>query len=131
MARLLDVFLEEEAIAAEGLHRLATGRLDLRAQLAALADDLHPFPAATGARLDEEREADALGLGGEIGLVVAVVARHDGNAEALHEVARVRLRAHRLDRGGPRADEDDLRLLARGGQLRTLGEEEQGAVVGV
>src|SRR5439155_24802812 len=75
--------------------------------------------------------ADALGLGGEIGLVVAVVARHDGNAEALHEVARVRLRAHRLDRGGPRADEDDLRLLARRGKLRTFGEEAVAGMDGI
>src|SRR5436190_12159749 len=45
VARLLDVLLEEEAIVAEGLHRLAPRRLDLRAKLAALADDLHPLPA--------------------------------------------------------------------------------------
>src|SRR5207302_1048274 len=110
---------------------LAPRRLDLRAQLAALADDLHPLPPAARARLYEEREADALGLDGKSRLVLAVVARDDRDAETLHEVARVRLRAHRLDRGGPRADEDDVRLLARGGQLRTFGEESVTGMDGV
>ena len=56
--RLLDVALEEQAIVAERLHRLAPRRLDLRLQFAGGADDLHPLPAAARARLHEQRKAD-------------------------------------------------------------------------
>ena len=130
VARLLDVLLEEEAIVAERLHGLAPRRLELRLQLAALADDLHPLPAAPRARLHEDREADALRLGGEhaVRLRVAVVAGDDGDAEPSHQVPRVRLRAHGLDGVGARPDEDDLRLLARGGERGAL---RQKAVAGM
>ena len=55
-------------------------------------------------------------------------AGHDRHAGLLHQLARLRLRAHRVDRVGGRADEDDAGLLAGARERGVLGEE---AVAGV
>jgi hypothetical protein len=64
---------------------------------------VHPFPATAGARLDQDRVADALRLGTQraVALVIPVVSRKDGDPERRGEPAAGRLvaeRAHRLGR---------------------------------
>ena len=56
--RFFDVALEQQAIVAEGLHRLAPRRLDRVAQLPRRADDLNPLPAAARTRLYQQRKSD-------------------------------------------------------------------------
>ena len=53
----------------------------------------------------------------------SVVPGHDRHARLLHQLARARLRAHRLDRARRRADEHDPGLLAGLRERRVLGEE--------
>ena len=58
VARPLDVALAEDRPVAEGRLRLARSGLERLLELVRLAHDPHPAAAASGRRLDEEREAD-------------------------------------------------------------------------
>ena len=64
VARPLDVALAEDAVVAERGLRLAPRRLDRVLELVRLADDPHPAAAASGRRLDEQREAELVRLAG-------------------------------------------------------------------
>ncbi len=94
VARALDVALVDEAAVAERRLRLARRGLDRRRELAGLAHDAHAAAAAAGARLDEQRIADLVGVG---------AARHDRHAGALGQLARRVLAAERRERGRRRA----------------------------
>src|SRR5262249_7238631 len=62
--RTLDVALGEHTVVAEGRLRLAPRRLERVVELLRRAHDSHPAPSAAGHGLDEQREADLLGLAG-------------------------------------------------------------------
>ena len=61
--RRREIALEEQPIVAEGGAREALRRFDRGRHLARRVHDLHALAAAAGARLDDQREADSLGLG--------------------------------------------------------------------
>src|SRR5439155_15314963 len=100
VARPLEELLEDEPIVAECRRRLAPCCRKRVGKAVDVADDVHPLAAAATARLDDEREAKALGgrSEGSVRLVVAVVPRHGRHAQARGETARRGLVAHRPDR---------------------------------
>jgi hypothetical protein len=118
VARALDEPLAEDSIDAEGGLGLALRRRERLIELAGLAHDPHPAPAAACGRLDHQREADF----GRFAL------RHDRDARLPRDPLRLELvpaGAQRLRRG---ADPDEPRRLDRGRELGALREE---AVAGV
>ena len=134
----LDVLDREEELlhvdraVAEGGLRLGrggeVGHLDLLRAV-------HPADAAAAAaraRLDEQGEADALGL--RLGLPDAlhhVAAGDDGHARLAHGAPGGVLIAHLLDDLGVRADEAQAALLAQGCELGILGEQAVSGVDGL
>ena len=64
VARPLDVPLGEHAVVAERRLRLALRGLERIGELVARADDAHPAPAASGSRLQQQREAKVVRLAG-------------------------------------------------------------------
>src|SRR3546814_19132841 len=58
MARLLDVFLDEDAIVAEGILRLVGRRRKALRHFVGRARDAHALAAAAGRSLDHNRTAD-------------------------------------------------------------------------
>ena len=130
MARLLDVFLEEDPVVAEGGARLVLRRAQALADLGVARRDAHALPAPAGRGLDHHRIADAAReldrrLGIDDGLVVT---RHRLDPGGKGQALRFDLVAHRGDRGLGRADELDLRQLERLREGRVLREK---AVAGV
>src|SRR6185437_1497446 len=115
VTRVVQIALEVDRRVGEELLAFAAGPLEGALKL--LLRQCHAkalAPAAAG-RLHGDREAD-LTLGDAQGILDA---RHrlgrdrdDRHARRLHELARPRLRAHRLDRARRGADEDDARVLA-------------------
>ena len=67
--------------------------------------------------------ARRLGAQALVALIVAVVARHDRHAELAHAPLRVDLRAHRRDRVGRRADEDQPGVDDQPRERRALAQE--------
>ncbi len=61
VARALDVALAVERTVGERARRLALGGGERFVEVPRRADDAHPAPAASGRRLDEERESDLVG----------------------------------------------------------------------
>ena len=121
--------LEVERRVAEGGVGLALGRLERLAQRRRVVDAAHAAPAAAGDGLDEHREADALGRGGQL---VEVGGRRGavegGQAGLAGRGDGPRLVAGQVQGGCRGADEGDAVRLARLGEQRVLGEE---AVAGV
>src|SRR5919201_2894836 len=79
VVRPLDVALAEHAIVAERRLRLAARRRERVVELAGRTYDAHAAPAAAGRGLDDEREADLVGL----------PRRHNGDARLLREALRL------------------------------------------
>ena len=130
VARVGQVALEVDGVVGEELLALARGALERLLELVGLLGDAEALAAAAARGLDRDRVADVLGdlLGVLERLDRLGGAGHDRHAGALHQLAGAGLRAHRLDRGGGRADEGDALLLERGREGGVLGQE---AVAGV
>ena len=64
--RRREVALEQQPVIAERGAREALRRFDRGRDFAGGVDHLHALAAAAGARLDDERKADPLRLGGEL-----------------------------------------------------------------
>ena len=62
MPRLLQVFLDQHPVVAEGRLRLPPCAGQRGGELRRLADHPHAAPAAAGRGLDQHRKADPLGL---------------------------------------------------------------------
>ena len=125
VARVLEVALEVDAVVGEELLALAGGALEGLLEVVGRHRDAEALAAAAARRLAGDRVADLLGLlarrldvRGRLGR-----AGHDRHAGLGHDLARPRLRAHRLDRLRRRADEDDAGLGAGAGEVGVLGEE--------
>ena len=125
VARPLDESLQHESVIAERGDRLPARRGERIAECLPGPHDPHPLAAATGRRLDEERQSDRVRGRDErrVGLVGIVVAGHDRDAETRGETARGRLVADGADRRGRRADPADVGGLDRGREVGALGEE--------
>ena len=131
MPRGRDVALEEDRRVAEGGGRLRARDAHRILQLVNLLDDADAAPAAAGGCLDQQREADPLGLGARVFEVLRVDlfgAGDDGHAGGLHQPPRLHLVAHCAHCRGGRADEGDAGRLAGFGERGVLREE---AVAGV
>ena len=113
------VALDQHMVVAEAGLGLALARRQRGGEVVGLVDPPHALAAAAGAGLDQHRVADARGLPGQQRRVVvaAVVAGHQRHAGLFHQCLRGRLAAHRADRAGRRADEDQAGI---GAGLREL-----------
>jgi len=109
----LEVALTEDRVVAEGGSRLAPRRRQRLVELLRRAHDAHAAPAASGGRLDEEREADLLRR----------PARQDWDSRCARGLLRSELVAPRAQRSGRRADPREPGLEHCLGELRALGEE--------
>ncbi len=126
--QLLDI---ERGVAerGSGLHcRLA----DHVGQLARVSGDADPSAPAAGRRLDHHRVADGRGdLERVLERRGSFRSRDGRHARPLREPPRLGLVAHRSDRFGRRADEDEARVLAGSGEGGVLGEEAVAGMDGV
>src|SRR5438445_11639454 len=84
VSRLFDVPLEQKAIVAERLHRLAARGIERPLELRRRPHDLHPLPAPARGDFDEDRKPDALSFVRQSGvrLILAGIAGTDRNAQA-------------------------------------------------
>ena len=127
-----DGALDVERAVREGGLGLGGRGLEGALELVGVADEAHSSAAAAGRRLQEEREAH---LGGQrAGLVEARGAVRAGDEREPGvggRLLRADLVPHDLDRLRARADEGDVVVLARGGELGVLGEEAPARVDGV
>ena len=111
--RVLQVSLEVDGRVAEEPLALAGGALEGLLELVLALGDAKALAAASAGRLAGDRVSDLLGLLLRLLHVPDGLggARDDRHAGLLHDLARLRLRSHRLDRLGRRTDPGDLRLL--------------------
>ena len=113
VARTLDVALAEDRAVAEGRLRLPRSGLERLLELVRLAHDPHPAAAASGRRLDEEREADLRRLAGG----------HDGHPRLQGDPLRRELVAALAKRLRGRADPGQPGRVHCGREVGVLGEE--------
>src|SRR5262245_8008512 len=118
MARLLDIFFDEDAIVAEARLGLAPRRGKALANFLGVVGDAHALAAAAGGGLDHDRIADLLG---DLDRLLRIFdnAEMAGNGRDLGlggELLRLDLVAHRLDRLHVRPDENDAGLVERAGE---------------
>ena len=78
---LLDILFDVDAAVTESLFGFGAGALKFFGEGGRIMDDAHPFAAATGDSLDDDRKADALGFLDGFALIIdrTVGARHAGN----------------------------------------------------
>ena len=125
VSRVLEVPLDVDGRVGEIRLPLPLRGLERLRRLLGRADDLHPLAPAARGGLDQERVADLraerhdlLGRADRVGR-----AGDDRHAGRLHRLARARLRAHQLDRGGRRPDPRQARALDGARERGVLREE--------
>ena len=108
VARAQHVTLHQHMVVAEAGLGLALARGQGLGKVSRLLHAPHALATAAGAGLDQHRVADALGLARQQRriVVLAVVTGHQRHAGLFHQRLGGRLAAHRGDRRGRRADED-------------------------
>ena len=111
--RALKVTLVEDTVVRERGLCLAPGRCDRLLQLGRLTYDAHSAPAAAGSRLDDQREADLLGLAGG----------DDWHTGLAGEPFRLQLVAAGAQGVGRRPDPNQLRRVHGLREVRALGQE--------
>ncbi len=131
--RFLDEFLDEDLVVTETRAGLVRGTFETVAAFSVVAGDAHALAAAAGGRLEHDRVADVLGhLDGVIGVLHrAGEARDRVDAGLVGQLLGRDLVAHRLDRAGVRADEDDIRRVQGRPELGVLGQETVARVHGL
>ncbi len=133
MPRLDHCAFENQLAGAEGVLRLGAGGADLFGQFAGLMHQAHATTTATGAGLDHQRVADALGLTHQ-GIVIlgrAFVAGNARHAGFEHGDLRQALAAHQVDGFHGRADKHDAGRFTGAGEVGVLGEEAVAGVDGI
>ena len=125
MARLGDVFLDQNRTIAKARLALALRPLQRRAEIARLFDQPHALAAASRARLDQNRIADLLRLARQhIRILIRpVITRYDRHARRLHRRLGRVLQPHRPDRARRRADEHKTSRLDRFDKLGVFRQE--------
>jgi S-adenosylmethionine:diacylglycerol 3-amino-3-carboxypropyl transferase len=121
--RSFDETLEEHRAVAERLLGLGTRSFERFAQFRHGADDADSLSAAARRSLQHKRESDPFGGFLERVLVHGVFAGYDGHARRLHPQAGLDLVAHRSDRFGRRAHEDDAGIATLRREDGVLGKE--------
>ena len=120
-----DVPLDEQRVVAERGAGLPPGRRERGGQFAGGADHAHALAAPSGGGFDEEGKHGPVQTDNElfIGHAGLSCARYHRNAGRGHRRLRGDLVAHRLDRGGRRADEHQAGGGAGAGEGGVLREE--------
>ena len=121
----LQIGLEQHPLVAEGAGRLALGGGEGGGEILGALDHAHALATAAGDRLDEHRKADLRRRRCErLGRLAGVVrAAQHGHAGLFHGRLGGGLVAHGADDRRRRADEDQPRLGAGGGEVGVLGQE--------
>src|ERR671920_1635165 len=123
---VLDKLLQEHRPLPERSLRLPLRAPHGLAELLRLPYRAHSPPAAPGARLDQNRETDALSLLPEALLALVLLARIAGNGRHLgltRELLRPHLVSHPLHHLRRRSDPDEICLLDRPREVRVLREK--------
>ena len=130
VARAQHVLFDQYGIVAEAVDGFTLARGQGGVEIGRVVDNAHALAATAGAGLDQHRVADAVGFAAQQGgvLVLAVVAGHQRHAGGFHQTLGFGFQAHRRDRAGRRADEDEAGLGAGAGEILVLAEK---AVAGV
>ena len=117
--------LEEQGVVAECRPRLPPGRGQRGPKLGSVVDPPHALATTTGGRLDQDREADVVGRGDEIGIAQAGPGNtgNHRNPERGHRGLGRDLVTHRADRPTRRPDERHAGALECGGKIGVLREE--------
>src|SRR5260370_31082430 len=125
VARAAQIFLDVEAAVTERRFGLARDDANSRGEVFFVFDQAHALAAATGRRLQHDREADFFGNGADLrlGFERSGRAGNDRNARLGHEFARLDLVAHFLDCGCGRADENEAGVPDRAGEAGIFGEK--------
>ena len=125
VARLLDVFLDQDIRVAKGGLCLASRTGEGIGEIARLLDQAHAFAAATRNRLDQDGITDVPGGTRQtvIALIRTVIARHDRHAGLFHQRLGGVFQTHGADRSGRGADESQARRLDRVDEIGIFGEE--------
>ncbi|CAD5264747.1 conserved hypothetical protein [Bosea sp. EC-HK365B] len=125
MAGVDDELLDEDTVVAEGGRRLRLGAGEALGDLSRRMGDAHALAAAAGRGLDHHGIADLVGdLDRVLGVLDhAEMARNRRDLGGGRRLLRFDLVAHRGDRAGIGADEDDAVVLQRLGEGLALGEE--------
>ena len=125
-----DLALQEDRTVAKGRCRLGRSGGQRRGQLGRVGDPPHPPSPTAGGGLDQQREADPLGLGHDRVEAVGAVdrdrlagARHALDPHRPRDLARPDLVPQRLDDRGRRPDEDESGVLDGARERRPLGQE--------
>jgi hypothetical protein len=120
-----DVAFEEDRVVAEGRPGFLAGFLEFLIELVGVFDHAHASAAASERGLDDEREADARGLGvGRVEIGNGMLrSRDDGNSGRDGEIAGGGFVAEQIENIGTGADEGDAGLFASARQRRIFGEE--------
>ena len=110
VARVLDELLHVQLAVAEGVGRLAEGRVEEIGQILRGAHDSHSAPAAAGLGLENDRVAHLLGPLQRLfrSSDNAVGAGQDGHIGLFHGLARLFLFAHQAGDLRRRANELDI-----------------------
>ena len=98
--------LEQDPVVFERPQRLGLRERELGVEVVATIDPAHPLPAATGARLDEERIPHAVRLAAKRTHILAMKPRNERDARFARDPLRLDLRAHLRDPLGAWADPD-------------------------
>src|SRR5215470_16073400 len=107
VARVFDIFFEQQRTVAESLLGLTARGLDSFIDRAFIARDAHAFAAASSRGFDQNRETDfdyAIAQGFD-SLILAVVTGNDRRAGFRRQPASRDFQSHRSNRGGRRAYE--------------------------
>ena len=125
VTRLRDELLDEDAVVAEAGRRLVLRGLEALGHLALIPGDPHALAAAAGTGLDHDRIADLAGNPHRLVRIgdQAHVARHGGDTGRHRQLLGGDLVAHRLNRGGRRADEHHARRLKCCGEVHVFAKK--------
>ena len=123
MPRPIDESLEVDAGVLEGGLRLIPGRLERGGQVRLVATDAHPFAAAAGRGLDQDRVADLAGQAQRLGVVGddSIGARDAGDLGGGGDLLGLRLQAHLADGLMRRPDELEAAGAANLGEVARQG----------
>ncbi len=133
VARLDQRLFQNQLITAERVLRLGARGAHVFQQMFALMHQAHATPAATGAGLDHQRVADALGFPLQRGVVLgaALVTGDAGHTGVEHGQFGQALAAHQLDGLDAGADKGEVGLPAGAGKVGVFRKEAVAGVDGV